>query len=202
MRNFGLYAPSKNQQETLKGKSCAVCWWIENKVDFLHLDPETITKTFKVCDKHEKELETMKPKSNDREFVQEAVPTEEWINAEITDVKYEENHEFGGQFAKTGEAVRLVFKLEGFQQPKSSRWLTFSYGEKSNLYLKFLKPLVDGAKPYMDYDIQRLKGTKCRLMFSSVDTEDGKTFYNIEMVRPLKDKASVLPTIKEDEEPF
>ena len=129
----------------------------------------------------------MKPKSNDREFVQEAVKCEEWIRAEVTEVKYEEAHEFGGQFAKTGEAVRIVFKLEGYAQPKSSRWLTFSYGEKSNLWLKFLKPLVPGAKPYMDFDIQELKGTKCKLMFTASDSDDGKTFYNIEMVRPIKD---------------
>lgn len=132
-------------------------------------------------------LNMLKPKSNNREFVQEPVKCEEWIKAEITDVKYEEEHEFGGQFAKTGEAVRIVFQLEGYKQPKSSRWLTFSYGEKSNLWLKFLKPLVPGAKPYMDFDVQDLKGIKCKLMFTSSDSDDGKTFYNIEMVRPIKE---------------
>lgn len=138
----------------------------------------------------------MKPKQ--KEFVQEKIATEEWIDAVIEDIKYEEAHEFGGQFAKTGEAVRFVFRLKGYQHPKMSRWLTFSYSEKSNLFNKFVKPLVRNAKPFFDYDIMALKGQKCRLMFSEDQGDNGQIYYNIEMVKPQKDApvADALPEIQ------
>lgn len=154
----------------------------------------------------------MKPKTNDKkDLVMEVVPTDEFLGAVISDVKYEEAHAFTGQFARVGEAVRIQFTLDpingkSFEFPKYSRWMSFNYDQKSNLFKNFIMPLVKGAKPYMDFDITALKGVRCRLMFEEMVNDEGKKFYNIMMVK-LEKGASVesLPTIQlehEEESPF
>ena len=117
----------------------------------------------------------------------EQVKIDEWISGVIEDVQHEEKHEFTGQYAKIGPAVRFKFKLDGYQYPHYSRWMVFSYGEKANLYKKFLTPLVDGAYEWFDFEINNLKGMKVKLMYSET-ASNGKRFQNIELIRPALNK--------------
>ena len=175
---------------------CVICWWNknpdENEVEF---EPSKILEQFAVCKKHKEELEkSMKPRNNSsKEMVMEPVPCDEFLWAVISDVKYEEAHAFTGQFARVGEAVRIKFTLDpingkAFDYPKSSRWMSFNYDQKSNLFKNYIQPLVKNAKPYMDFDILSLKGIRCRLMFEESQNDEGKKFYNIMMVKPEKGK--------------
>lgn len=145
----------------------------------------------------------MKPKNNSgKDLVIEPVPTDEFLGAVISDVKYEEAHNFTGQFARVGEAVRIQFTLDPvkgkvFEHPKYSRWMSFNYDEKSNLFKNYIKLLVRDAKPYMDFDISKLKGTRCRLMFEEVQNDEGKKFFNILMVKTEKGiGVDSIPTIQ------
>lgn len=161
-------------------------------------DPEL----WKMCQKHKKEREAMKPPMP--KFEQEEILVDEFVNGIITAIEYDENHEFKGQFAKVGPAVRLTFTLDGYEQPKKSRWFAFSYHEKAKLYQLIIKPLVPNAKPYMDFDMENLKGVKCKLMFSRTESE-GKVFFNLDMVKPvgLKPPAKAQQEqLAEEEAPF
>lgn len=148
----------------------------------------------------------MKPKNNSgKDMVIEPVPCDEFLGAVISDVKYEEAHAFTGQFARVGEAVRIVFTLDpingkAFEHPKSSRWMSFNYDQKSNLFKNYILPLVKNAKPYMDFDVSQLKGVRCRLMFEESQNDEGKKFYNIMMVKPEKGVVvDSLPVIQVEE---
>lgn len=175
---------------------CVVC---EQDV---HIDEASHFVGFlKMCEKHEEEC--MKPKQNgNKDMVMEPVPCDEFLGATIADVKYEEAHNFTGQFARVGEAVRIQFTLDpiggkSFEHPKYSRWMSFNYDEKSNLFKNYIKPLVRDAKPYMDFDVTKLKGVRCRLMFEESQNDEGKKFYNITMVKPEKGAVvDSLPTIQ------
>ena len=168
---------------------------------------EMLLRDFKLCNRHKKELEEMKPKNNSgKDLVIEPVPCDEFLGAVISDVKYEEAHAFTGQFARVGEAVRIQFTLDpinekAFEFPKNSRWMSFNYDQKSNLFKNFILPLVKNAKPYMDFDIVKLKGVRCRLMFEESQNDEGKKFYNIMMVKAEKGKeVDSIPTIQLDHE--
>ena len=148
----------------------------------------------------------LKPKNNSgKDLVIEPVPCDEFLGAVISDVKYEEAHAFTGQFARVGEAVRIQFTLDpikgkAFEHPKYSRWMSFNYDQKANLFKNFILPLVKNAKPYMDFDITQLKGVRCRLMFEESQNDEGKKFYNIMMVKPEKGvTVDSLPTIQVEE---
>lgn len=163
---------------------------------------------WKLCKVHEeeKEKEIMKPKNNSgKDMVIEPVPCDEFLGAVISEVKYEEAHAFTGQFARVGEAVRIVFTLDpingkAFEHPKSSRWMSFNYDQKSNLFKNYILPLVKNAKPYMDFDVTSLKGVRCRLMFEESQNDEGKKFYNIMMVKPEKGVVvDSLPVIQVEE---
>lgn len=117
---------------------------------------------------------------------------DEWIAGTIEEVKLEENRVTGFKDDKTGlpksaDQVRFKFTLEGHSYPHYSRWMTYSMGEKSNLYLKYLKHLVEDAAPDMDFDLDELKGLKIKTMWS-VSGE----FDNLEQIRPLKSKLRSL----------
>ena len=193
--------PKSIQKDTSLPYECIVC---EQDV---HIDEAGQFLDFlKICKKHTEEIE-MKPKARDhKEFVAEPVPCDEFLGAVISDVKYEEAHAFTGQFARVGEAVRIVFTLDpingkAFEFPKSSRWMSFNYDQKSNLFKNYIFPLVKGAKPYMDFDVTKLKGVRCRLMFEESQNDDGKKFYNISIVKPEKGTSvDPLPTIQLDHE--
>jgi len=69
--------------------------------------------------------------------------------------------------------------------------MSFSYGDKANLYLKYLVPLVEGAKPEMDFDIDHLKGMKIKTLWITKNE-----FQNIDVIRP-DGKKLVVKTLEE-----
>lgn len=143
----------------------------------------------------------MKPQDSRKEFVSEKVPTDEFLTGTIQKVEYEKEHQFKGKFARVSEAVRIVIKLDGYEQLKKTRWMTFNYDEKSALFKLVVQPLVKDAYPYLDFDIQKLEGMKVKVMFSE-DTFEGKTFYGVQMLKPAKGKLDIdLPTVQIEEEP-
>lgn len=124
------------------------------------------------------------PKNNNTEY--EKVPTDDFVRAEIEDIKYEADHLFKGfQGAedKKKPGVRLKFKIEGCQKPHYSRWMSFNYGEKSNLFTKYLLPLVEGATPDMDFDLDNLKGMKIKMLWA-----EKNDFQYPETIRPATNK--------------
>lgn len=137
------------------------------------------------------------PKRASKEF--ERVPKyDEWIPGKILDIEYDEAHKstFQGE-EKIRPAVRFKFGLEGCEFPKRSRWLTFSYGDKANLYKNFVSVLVDGAEPDMDLDLDVLKGLSIKTMWS----EDGD-YDNLAMIRPLTEKIKPGQTQATESVPF
>lgn len=136
----------------------------------------------------------MKPPK--REF--ERINTNEFVNGRIVDVQYEAEHEFNFQGnKKKSPAVRFKFEIEGYQHYHYSRWMTFMYGEKTNLYLKYLVPLVEGAQPDMDFDIENLKGMKVKMLW-----QERNGFQYVETIRPQQMKLRYRPIaehLQEDE---
>ena len=109
---------------------------------------------------------------------------DEWIEGTILDIEYDENHKrsFQGE-EKIGPCVRLKIGLKGCQFPHRSKWQTFSYGEKANLYKQFVSVLVEDAEPDMDLDLDVLKSMPVKTMWS----EDGE-YDKLVMIRPLGEK--------------
>lgn len=114
----------------------------------------------------------------------ERVKVDEWLPGVIEEIEYDMEHKkvWEGK-EKVGPAIRFRFKLEGYQFPHRSRWMSFLYGEKSNLYLKYLKHLVEGALPDMDFDLDHLKGFKVKTMWTANGDWD-----NLEQIRPFNGK--------------
>lgn len=115
---------------------------------------------------------------------------DEWIPGIIEDIRLEENRATGFLDDKTkqpkfADQVRFKFKLEGHAYPHYSRWMTYSLGEKANLYLKYIKHLVESAQPDMKFDLDNLKGFKIKTMWS----QNGD-FDNLEQIRPAGAKCS------------
>jgi len=118
------------------------------------------------------------------------VPTDEFIQAVITRVEYDEAHEFKGEYAKTAPAIRLHFGIEGvsketnemYKETKRSRWETYSYDGRSNLYNKYLKPLAGIGPNSKTYNIGELEGMIVKLMFEVGEWKEAKV-YNIVMVK-------------------
>lgn len=111
----------------------------------------------------------------------EKVKTEEWVSGVIQDIQYEDRLFKGADGVKP--AVRFKMTLVGCEYPHYSRWMSFGCSEKSKLYISFIQPLVDGAKPYMDFDLDVLKGAKIKTMWSN----NGE-YQNLDMVRPQEEK--------------
>jgi len=114
----------------------------------------------------------------------EQVATDDWTTGIISEVQYNENHKriWQGE-EKVGPAVRLKFELEGYKFPHYSGWMSFSYGEKTNLYKKYISALVEGATPDMHFDMDQLKELPVKIMWK----QNGE-YQNVELVRPLNDK--------------
>jgi len=129
----------------------------------------------------------MKPKPKEK-IVYEKVSTDDFAVGEIAEVQYEEAHTFskGGPHEKQGEAVRFKFALDGYKFPHYSRWMYFSYGEKSTLFLKYIVSLVKDAAPDLDLDIQILKDLRVRTLWQE---KDG--FQSVETIRPVEGKILV-----------
>jgi hypothetical protein len=133
----------------------------------------------------------MKPVRQKMDY--EKVTTEDFVSGIIEDVQYEESHTFkgfNGAPDKVQPGVRFKFKLDGYQYPHYSRWMKFIYGEKANLYTKYISQLVENATPDMDLDIEVLKGLAIKTLWSE---KDG--FQNIETIRPLKGKVAGLSVL-------
>ncbi len=117
----------------------------------------------------------------------ERVETNDWTTGVIDEIQRDEERDTGFKDKKTGEevvrdCVRFKFKLEGYTYPHYSGWMSFGYGEKFNLFKKYITPLVKGAQPDMDFDLERLKNFPIKIMW--VNNGD---YQNVEMVRPLKE---------------
>lgn len=108
---------------------------------------------------------------------------DEWIRGTISEIKLDEAHQFKGEFAKVGPAVMIKIQLEGHQFPHTTGWMTFSYGEKSNLFTKYLRHLVENAQPDMRFDLDALKGMEVKTMWS----KDGE-YDRLEQIRPFAAK--------------
>ena len=126
---------------------------------------------------------------------------DEWIPSVIQDIKLEENRRTGFKDEKTGadkyvDQVRFKFALEGHAHPHYSRWMSYTFGEKSNLFLKYLKHLVADAQPDMKFDLDLLKGMKLKTMW-----EQNGDFDNLTQVRPAAGKFDVHVDVSEPEPP-
>lgn len=140
----------------------------------------------------------MKPTKQKMQY--EKVKTDDFVIGVIEDIKYEKDHEFTYQGeSKKVEAVKIIFHVDGYKYSKQTPWMTFSYGEKTNLYTKYLSSLVDGATPDMDFDLDQLKGLKVKMLW-----KDKGDYQHIETIRPVGKKVtplnqvSVTETVEED----
>lgn len=122
----------------------------------------------------------------------EQVAIDEWITGVISDVIYEPEHQFTGLYARVGEAVRFKFKLDGYEKPHYSSWMTFSYSEKANLYKTFVSKLVEGAHEYFEFDIDLLRGMKVKTMWTEVKKGD-KVYQSISMIKPNGQTIRYIP---------
>jgi hypothetical protein len=127
----------------------------------------------------------MKPANNGKSDY-EKVDCGDFIPGTISDIQYDKEHTFkgfnGGEDAKH-EAVRFIFLLDGYKMKHYSRWMKFIYAEKSNLYSKYLVPLVMHPEPFMDFEIELLKGMKVKTLWT-----EKNDFQNIETIRPVGEK--------------
>jgi hypothetical protein len=125
----------------------------------------------------------MKPTKRTMEF--EQVKTDDFLAGSIEEVQYDQEHIFGkgSKFEKVAPATRFKFKLDGYSFPHYSRWLTFSYHEKSVLLNKYLIPLVEGAKADFDFEMDLLTGMRIKTLWV-----EKNGYQNIETIRPEKNK--------------
>lgn len=98
----------------------------------------------------------------------ERVKSNEWISGTIAEVEHDpmRKSSFKGT-EKVGPMVRFKFALDGYQFPHYSRWMSLSYADKANLYKTFIVELVEDAKPYMDFDMELLRGLKIKTMWKA-----------------------------------
>jgi len=137
------------------------------------------------------------PERQKKQF--EKVKIGEFTEGIIENIEYDNEHKFKGpQRIKVSPAVRFVFKLEGYQYPHRSRWMTFSYGEKSGLYTKFISKLILGAFPDLDMDLDVLKGARVKIIWA-----EDNDFQYPESIFPVgeKYKLSELSVAHEDVPP-
>ena len=88
------------------------------------------------------------PKSSSQDF-ERIREYDEWIPGVISEISLREDHDTGFKHPAKKEdgtphpnagkpvicdQVRLKFTLDGYKYPHFSRWMRYSYGEKSNLY--------------------------------------------------------------------
>jgi hypothetical protein len=135
------------------------------------------------------------PKTNKTDF--EKVTTDDFTMCTIEEITYDMEHTFKG-FAtkedpkpvdKVKPAVRFKFKVEGYEYPHYSRWMSFNLGSKSTLFIKFVSPLVDGINEDADFDLENLKGMKVKVLWA-----EKNGFQYPETVRPQGKK---VPMVKE-----
>ncbi len=116
----------------------------------------------------------------------EQVTTEDWTKGTISKIEYNENYKRMWQGEeKVGPGVRLTFTLDGYNFPHYSGWMTFSYGEKANLFKIYISALVEDAKPDMQFDLDQLQDLPVKIMWK----QNGE-YQNVETIRPLKGKVT------------
>jgi len=105
----------------------------------------------------------------------------------ISNIDYEDKHVFKSKDGeKTMSAVRLVLKLDGYEYPHRSRWMTFSYDERSNLFQKYLSELILGAMPEMEMDLDVIKGMRVSTVWG-----EQNDFQFIESISPIGEKRKI-----------
>lgn len=125
----------------------------------------------------------MRPERRNGHYDYEKVQTGDFIKGKILDIQYDKEHQFKylGDI-KVRPACRFVFELDGYKYKHYTRWMTFSYGEKTSLYKKYLSNLIDGAFPDFDFDLDTLKGMEVRTVWQ------GDNFQEVEVIRPIGGK--------------
>lgn len=141
------------------------------------------------------EKKKLDPKEYEQVKVNALLPTT------IHEVQYDISHSFKGYEGKPGStqpAVRFKFAIEGMKFHKYSRWMKILSGEKSNLYTKYLVPLVAGIKPDAKFDIDHLKGMKVQTLW----TQDGD-FQNMSIIVPALGMIEYTdqPAVPESDQP-
>jgi hypothetical protein len=147
------------------------------------------------------------PKSNKNDY-ERINDYDTWIPGVIEEIQLREDHDTGFKYPPKKEdgtphpnagkpvicdQVRLKFTLEGHQYPHYSKWMRYSYGEKSNLYLKYIKFLVEGAQPDLELDLDLLKKMEVKTMWTANGDWD-----NLEQIRPLGSKVSAGDAPEDD----
>ncbi len=131
----------------------------------------------------------MRPPERDRTEFERIPVYGESVKGKIVEIAYDKEHKSTWEGKERVRfCVRLKFELDGCQYPHYSRWLTFSYGEKATLFKKYIKQLVEGAQPDMDFDLDILKGMPIKTIWSS----DGE-YDNLELIMPLNAKVRPHP---------
>lgn len=114
----------------------------------------------------------------------EKVKTDDFVTGEIKEIKYDMEHKFTYQGnTKVAPACRIVFKVDGYKFDHGTPWMSFNLSEKSNLFKKYVLPLVAGAEEYMEFDLDQLIGMKVKMLWA-----DKGDFQHIETIRPLGEK--------------
>jgi hypothetical protein len=138
----------------------------------------------------------------------ERVTIGDFITGIIEDIEYDMEHQSSFKnpdgTPKITPSVRFKFKLDGYSYPHRSRWMSFSYGEKANLYNKYLAKLVPGAMPDMDYDLDTLKGMKVKTLWAEEKGKDGQIYQHIENIFPIAKTHTPkpFPPVRKDEPPL
>ena len=126
----------------------------------------------------------------------EKIDTNDFTTGTIEKIQYEEKHEFKFQDKLTvAPAVRFKFNLDGYEHSHYSRWMRFNYGVKSNLYGKYLVPLVENAMPEMDFEIEHLEGLRVKILWV-----ERNGFFNVDTIRPAGGKVRYSSDIQQPEE--
>lgn len=140
------------------------------------------------------ERKKMDPKDYEKVVVNDLLPTV------IEEIQYEPDHTFKGFKGApdtVGVAVRFKLQIEGMKFHKYTRWMKFMMGEKSNLFTKYLAPLVDGIEPDSKFDLDHLKGMKIKTLWK----ENGD-FQNLEIIIPHASKIPYTDQPFSDSPPF
>jgi hypothetical protein len=136
----------------------------------------------------------MIPPRQNKEY--EKVKTGDFIIGVISDIEYDNEHKFVYQGKeKISSAVRFIFAFEGYKYKHYTRWMSFSYGEKTNLYQKYITKLVENAFPDFEFDLDNLKGMKVKTIWA-----EKNDFQYVELISPFDRKVVYnLPEINLDE---
>ena len=153
------------------------------------------------CGINRKEVDMKPPKQErDENFEYEKVSLDDFVPGKIEDIQYDPEHKFVYQGTTTERpGVRLKFKLDGYEHSHYSQWLTFSYGEKTNLFKIYISALVENAEPDFDFDMDTLKGMKVKTLWK--ETKSGFQFPSA-IRRVRGEKEEYVEPEGTDEAPF